>query len=52
MLLATVVGRNLDIEVDKYLGWGLLVVGSYELAVIRTDANIFGFTSHRPPVVV
>ena len=44
VLLAAVVGRNLDAEAHKYLGWTLLVIGSYELAMNRTDANIFGFT--------
>ncbi|WP_328462498.1 DUF4383 domain-containing protein [Actinoplanes sp. NBC_00393] len=45
VLLTTAVGRNLDVAADKYLGWGLLVLGSYELAVLRTDdVNIFGFT--------
>ncbi|BCJ53950.1 hypothetical protein Asp14428_54250 [Actinoplanes sp. NBRC 14428] len=44
VLLATVIGRNSDVEVDKYFGWGLLVVGSYELAVIRTDANFLDFS--------
>ena len=44
VLFATVVGRNLDVEVEKYLGWGLLVVATYELAVNRTDANFLKFT--------
>jgi hypothetical protein len=44
VLLATVMGRNSDTVVDKYFGWGLLVVGSYELAMNRTDANIFNFS--------
>ncbi|MDI6099804.1 DUF4383 domain-containing protein [Actinoplanes sp. NEAU-A12] len=45
VLLGTAVGRNIDVLVDQYLGWGLLVLGSYELAVLRTDeVNIFGFT--------
>jgi hypothetical protein len=44
VLVAVVIGRNADTEVDKYFGWGLLVVGSYELAVIRTDANFFNFS--------
>jgi hypothetical protein len=44
VLIAVVVGRNLDVEVDKYLGWALLVVGSYELAFNRTDANILKFS--------
>jgi hypothetical protein len=44
VLLVTVIGRNLDTEVTKYLAWGLMVIGSYELAVSRTDANILKFT--------
>jgi peptidoglycan/LPS O-acetylase OafA/YrhL len=44
VLLATAIGRNVDVEVDKYLGWGLLGLGSYELAFSRTDANVFGFS--------
>jgi purine-cytosine permease-like protein len=42
VVLATAVGRNIDVEVDKYLGWTILVLGSYSLATIRTDANFFG----------
>jgi hypothetical protein len=42
ILLTSAVGRNLDVEADKYLGWGLLVAGTYELAFSRTDANILG----------
>jgi hypothetical protein len=45
VLLGTVVGKNIDVAVDQYLGWGLLVLGSYELCVLRTDdVNFFGFT--------
>ena len=44
VVLTTVVGRNLDTEGDKFLGWGLLVIGSYGLATSRTDANFFGFS--------
>ncbi|WP_433792223.1 DUF4383 domain-containing protein [Actinoplanes sp. CA-252034] len=45
VLLGTAVGRNIDVAVDQYLGWGLLVLGSYSLCVLRTDeVNIFGFT--------
>jgi hypothetical protein len=43
-LIGVVIGRNLDEKLDKYLGWGLLVVGSYGLATSRTDANFLGFT--------
>jgi hypothetical protein len=44
VVIATVIGRNSDTVVDKYFGWGLLVVGSYELAAIRTDANFGNFS--------
>jgi hypothetical protein len=44
VLIGTVIGRNSDTLIDKYFGWGLLVVGSYELAAIRTDANFLNFS--------
>ncbi|MFI5493029.1 DUF4383 domain-containing protein [Actinoplanes sp. NPDC051859] len=44
VVLSVVIGRNSDVEVAKYFGWGLLVVGSYALAVIRTDANFLDFS--------
>ncbi|MFI5932781.1 DUF4383 domain-containing protein [Actinoplanes sp. NPDC051494] len=43
VVLGAVVGKNTDVEVDKYFGWGLLVVGSYGLAVSHTDANFLDF---------
>jgi hypothetical protein len=42
VLIATAVGRNLDTNADNFIGWGLLVLGSYGLAFSRTDANLFG----------
>jgi hypothetical protein len=44
ILLGVVTGRNIDVAVDNYLGWGLLVVGTYSLSTIRTDVNFFNFT--------
>ncbi|MCY1144910.1 DUF4383 domain-containing protein [Actinoplanes sp. Pm04-4] len=44
VLATSALGRNLDVEANKYLGWAILVIGSYELATSRTDANFFGFT--------
>ena len=44
VLIATLIGRNSDTLIDRFFGWGLLVVGSYELAVIRTDANFLNFS--------
>jgi hypothetical protein len=42
VLVITALGRNLDTKGDQFLGYGLLVLGSYGLAFSRTDANIFG----------
>ena len=44
VVLAAVIGRNSDVEVDKYFGWGIIAVGSYGLAVTRTDANFLNFS--------
>jgi Domain of unknown function (DUF4383) len=44
VLIATVVGRNLDVKVNQYVGWGLVGIGTYELAVSRTDANFLRFS--------
>jgi hypothetical protein len=44
VLVATLVGRNIDTEVNRVLGWALLAVGSYELAASRTDANFLDFS--------
>src|ERR1700755_1402163 len=44
ILIGTVIGRNLDLAIDKYLGWGMLVIGSFGLASGRTDADFLGFT--------
>jgi hypothetical protein len=44
VLVAAVIGRNSDALVDKYFGWGLVGVGAYELAVLRTDANFLDFS--------
>lgn len=44
VIIATILGRNRDGAVDTYLGWGLLVIGTFALAVLRTDVNIFHFT--------
>ncbi|MEU4562045.1 DUF4383 domain-containing protein [Actinoplanes sp. NPDC023936] len=44
VLLGAAIGKNLDVAIDKYLGWALLVLGSYALATIRTDANFLGYS--------
>lgn len=44
VLAALALGRNLDVAVDTYLGWSLLVVGVAMMALMRTDANLFNFS--------
>ncbi len=44
VVAATVLGRNRDVLVDTYLGWTLLVIGTFCLAVIRTGANFLDFS--------
>jgi hypothetical protein len=44
IVIAAALGRNLDTEAYKFLGWGVLTVASYGLATSRTDANFLGFT--------
>jgi uncharacterized protein DUF4383 len=44
VLVVTLLGRNIDTETYKFLGWAVLTVASYGLATARTDANFLGFT--------
>ena len=44
VLAGVVIGRNLDVAVDKYLGWALLVIGTFFLIVQRTEVNILNFS--------
>ena len=44
VLVTTLLGRNLMTETDRYVGWGMLVVGTYSLATARTNANVLDFT--------
>ncbi len=41
VLIGVAVGRNVDAAVDQYMGWALLVIGMFLLAVARTDVNVF-----------
>ena len=44
VVVATVLGHNRDVLVDTYLGWTLIVIGTFSLAVIRTGANFLDFS--------
>ncbi|MCW3816329.1 DUF4383 domain-containing protein [Micromonospora sp. DR5-3] len=44
ILLGTVLGRNLDVMINQWLSYALMVLGLAELASLRTDANIFNFS--------
>jgi Domain of unknown function (DUF4383) len=44
VVLASLAPRNIGNQVQWLGGWTLLVIGSYELATSRTDANFLKFT--------
>jgi hypothetical protein len=44
VLIATVVGRNFDVLVNRVFGWVLMALGLATLATLRTDANYLGHT--------
>lgn len=40
---AAAVGKNIDVEADKFIGWGLIGYASYGLAFSHTDANFVNY---------
>lgn len=50
ILIGTGLGRNIDVPINKVLGYGFMALGLAELAVLRTDANYLNFTI--PTVIV
>ncbi|EEP73215.1 hypothetical protein MCAG_03542 [Micromonospora sp. ATCC 39149] len=52
ILAGTVIGRNLDVAINQWLAYALMVLGLAELAFLRTDANIFNFTITTDVVVL
>ncbi|MGV9211185.1 DUF4383 domain-containing protein [Micromonospora sp. RB23] len=44
VLVGTALGRNIDVAVNQWMAYALMVIGLGGLAFIRTDANIFNFT--------
>ncbi|MBF9129239.1 DUF4383 domain-containing protein [Plantactinospora sp. S1510] len=44
ILAATLIGRNVDVALNKPLGYALMALGAAALAVLRTDANYLNFS--------
>jgi Domain of unknown function (DUF4383) len=44
VLIATVLGRNIDVAVNRVFAYVLMALGLATLATIRTDANYLGHT--------
>ena len=44
VLLSVVVGRNLDVHVNRAVGWLFLVAGMAMLTLLRTDLNFLNFS--------
>ncbi|TDB72414.1 MULTISPECIES: DUF4383 domain-containing protein [unclassified Micromonospora] len=44
VLAGIAIGRNIDVAVNQFLAYALMVIGLASLAFIQTDANIFNFT--------
>jgi hypothetical protein len=44
VLVAAVVGRNVDVTINRVFGYVLMALGLATLAMVRTDANYFGHT--------
>ena len=43
VLVGAALGRNIDVAVNQWMAYALMVIGLGGLAFIRTDANIFNF---------
>ncbi|MEU5786424.1 DUF4383 domain-containing protein [Micromonospora purpureochromogenes] len=44
VLAGTVIGRNLDVAINQFLAYGLMVLGLAALAFLQTDANVLNFS--------
>lgn len=44
ILAGIAIGRNLDVAINQWLAYALMVLGLGELAFLRTDANILNFS--------
>ncbi|WCN82228.1 DUF4383 domain-containing protein [Micromonospora sp. LH3U1] len=44
VLVGTALGRNIDVAINQWLAYAMMVISLAGLAFIRTDANIFNFS--------
>jgi hypothetical protein len=44
VLAGLLIGRNLDVTVNTYLGWGLISVGTLSMLFSHTDLNVLNFS--------
>ncbi|WP_405092335.1 DUF4383 domain-containing protein [Micromonospora sp. NBC_01392] len=44
ILVGTAIGRNLDVAVNQWLAYTLMVIGLAALAFLQTDANVLNFS--------
>lgn len=44
ILVGTAIGRNLDVAVNQWLAYTLMVIGLAALAFLQTDANLLNFS--------
>jgi hypothetical protein len=44
ILIATAIGRNVDASVNKWFGYGFMVLGLTAVATLASNANYLNFT--------
>ncbi|MFG3699550.1 DUF4383 domain-containing protein [Micromonospora sp. NPDC047620] len=44
VLAGTVIGRNIDVMINQWMAYGIMVISLAGLAFIQTEANIFNFS--------
>ena len=44
VLVGTVIGRNIDVAINQWLAYSLMVISLAGLAFMQTDANVFNFS--------
>jgi hypothetical protein len=44
VLAGVLIGRNVDVFLNTYLGWGFIGIGTLSMLVSHTDANLLNFS--------